>query len=82
MAGIIEHNELIRGSGIWFEPNVYDAQERYVGPYIYKDGDSIITTYDYSNAEYNYFQYEFYTNAVESQGEAVLTDPYYGETSD
>ena len=82
LAGIIEQNELISGSGIWFEPNVYDAQERYVGPYIYKDGDSIITTYDYSNAEYNYFQYEFYTNAVESQGEAVFTDPYYDETSD
>lgn len=79
---IIFTNELVSGSGIWFEPNVYDPAQTYMGPYAYKDGEAAVITYDYSNEEYNYFQYEFYTNAVNSSGEAVFTDPYYDETSD
>ncbi len=75
-------DELVSGSGIWFEPNVYDPSETYIGPYAYKDGGDAVITYDYSNEEYNYFQYEFYTNAKNSSGEAVFTDPYYDETSD
>ena len=34
---IANSNNIILGSGIWFEPNVFDANEEYVGPYVYKD---------------------------------------------
>lgn len=77
---IIYTNDLAMGSGIWFEPYQFDKAQKYVGPYIYKDGEQPAVTYDYSNAEYDYFSYEWYQNAVKSQGEPVFTDPYYDET--
>lgn len=77
---IIPDNDMVLGSGIWFEPYVYDAEQEYVGPYIYKDGDAILTTYDYSNADYDYFSQEYYTLAKNST-EPVITDPYYDATS-
>lgn len=79
---IIWDSNLVMGSGIWFEPRVYDASKEYVGPYWYKDGDSTVLTYDYSDASYNYFDQEYYTLAKESGGEAVITDPYYDPTLD
>lgn len=77
---MIQTNDIVLGSGLWFEPYVYDPEQKYVGPYIYKDGNSIVTTYDYSNEEYDYFNEEYYTNAM-SASDAVITDPYYDETS-
>lgn len=80
LAEIIADNDMILGSGLWFEPYVYDETQYYVGPYIYKDGSSITTTYDYSNADYNYFAQEYYTNSKRSST-PVITDPYYDATS-
>lgn len=80
LANSIPENSIVMGSGIWFEPYVYDSKEEYMGPYVYKDGENIVTTYDYSNADYNYFQQEYYTMSVSAQ-EAQFTDPYYDETS-
>ncbi len=81
LANIIQTNDIVLGSGLWFEPYVYDPEEEYVGPYVYKDGGSIQVTYDYSNAEYDYFSQEYYTNAMNSDV-AVITDPYYDPTTD
>lgn len=78
---MIMQNDLVLGSGIWFEPYVYDKNEKYMGPYVYKDGGKAVVTYDYSNAEYDYFQYEWYTGAIKSSV-PVFTDPYYDETLD
>ncbi|MEY8352345.1 cache domain-containing protein [Lachnospiraceae bacterium 54-53] len=61
---IIEGNELILGSGIWFEPNAYDIQKKYVGPYWYKEGDKTDLTYEYSNEEYDYFNQDYYKLAA------------------
>ena len=72
-------NDLILGSGIWFEPFVYDTAEKYVGPYVYKDGTKNVVTYDYSNAEYDYHNQEYYTIAKASK-EAIITEPYYDAT--
>ncbi len=80
LATIIQDNDMVLGSGIWFEPYVYDTGERYVGPYIFKDGDKISTTYDYSNADYDYFSQEYYTLA-KGGTEPVITDPYFDATS-
>lgn len=75
-------NDMALGSGIWFEPYTYDSQQQYVGPYVYKEGSSTIVTYDYSTPEYNYFSYEWYNAAKNSNGKAVFTDPYYDKTMD
>ncbi|WMC91295.1 methyl-accepting chemotaxis protein [Kineothrix sp. MB12-C1] len=80
LGDIIVSNNLAMGSGIWFEPYEYDAGEKYVGPYIYKDGDGIAVTYEYSNESYDYFSYEWYKNASASDGKAIFTQPYYDET--
>lgn len=77
---LIFKNDMVLGSGIWFEPYQYDENEEYMGPYIYKEGDAAVTTYDYSNAEYDYFSYEFYTNAANSDGMPAFTQPYYDPT--
>ena len=80
---IISDNSSILGSGIWFEPNVYDSSQKYEGPYWTKDtSGNIAVTYDYSNADYDYFNQEYYTNAkaMTAPG-AVITDPYYDQTS-
>lgn len=80
LAEIIMDNDMVLGSGIWFEPFVYDEKERYVGPYIYKEQGTVVTTYDYSNAEYDYFSQEYYTLA-KTATQPVITDPYYDATS-
>ncbi|WP_077610643.1 methyl-accepting chemotaxis protein [Clostridium sp. Marseille-P2415] len=79
---IISDNDLILGSGIWFEPNVYDSQEKYMGPYWYKEDGKIELTYDYSEASYDYFNQDYYKMAASGTGEAVITDPYYDSTLD
>jgi methyl-accepting chemotaxis protein len=32
LENVIKDNDLVLGSGIWFEPYVYDSNEKYVGP--------------------------------------------------
>lgn len=81
LTNVITQKDIVSGSGIWFAPYAYDSNEKYVGPYVYKDGSSTVVTYDYSNAEYDYVSQEYYTIA-ESSTEPVITDPYYDPTSD
>ncbi len=79
---VVSDNDMLMGAGIWFEPNVYDANEKYVGPYWYKEGGQIVETMEYSNASYDYFNQEYYQNAKKmSTIDAVITNPYYDETS-
>lgn len=80
LGATIYENDIVSGSGIWFEPNVYDKNEKYVGPYVYKDGDKAVTTYDYSNEEYDYFQYDWYKNAMNGTKKPVFSELYYDET--
>ena len=77
---MIATNDIVLGSGLWFEPYAYDPEQQYYGPYVYKDGNSTVTTWDYSNAEYDYFVQEYYTNAMGSDS-AMITDPYYDPSS-
>ena len=82
LANIIKENDMVLGSGLWFEPNVFDPDEKYVGPYVTKDGNNTKVTMEYSNSSYDYFNQEYYTNAKNAEkGQAVVTDPYYDETS-
>ena len=78
----IQSDELYSGSGIWFEPNTFDANQRFVGPYWYRNGGQITETNEYSNESYNYFNQEYYKNAKALGKEgAIITDPYYDTTS-
>ncbi len=89
LTSIVTQNDNILGSGLWFEPNVYDKAQTYYGPYWYKemteDGSwtgQILMVWDYSNAEYDYFNQEYYLNAKnQTDNSAVITDPYYDPSS-
>ncbi len=80
LANIVQSNDTVLGSGLWFEPFAYDASSEYVGPYVYKTGNGLSTTYDYSNADYNYFSQNYYALAKSSRS-TVITNPYYDPTS-
>ena len=79
---IINSNDMILGSGLWFEPNVYDASKKYCGPYWTKADGKVTLTREYETDEYDYLNQEYYTNAKAlKQGEAKITDPYYDASS-
>ena len=80
LGGIIQTNDMVMGSGLWFEPYVYNKNQEYVGPYIFKDGNEISKTNEYANADYDYFSQEYYTLA-KSAMKTVITNPYYDPTS-
>ncbi|SFH87804.1 methyl-accepting chemotaxis protein [Pseudobutyrivibrio sp. OR37] len=80
LENMIATNDIVLGSGLWFEPYAYDPEQQYYGPYVYKDGNAAVTTWEYSNAEYDYFNQEYYTNAMNSDS-PMITDPYYDPTS-
>lgn len=80
LTDMIAMNDIVLGSGLWFEPYAYDSEQEYYGPYVYKDGGSAVTTWEYSNASYDYFTQEYYTNAMSSDG-PMITDPYFDPTS-
>ena len=74
-------NEDTSGCGIWFEPYKFNPEQKYFGPYAYKDNDQVSLTMEYSNEEYNYFEYDWYNNAKNTKEVSAWTDPYYDETS-
>ncbi len=78
---LIPKDNFILGSGIWFEPYAYESSQKYVGSYVYKDGDELVTTDDYNGAAYDYFSQEYYLKVKDTKN-VIFTDPYYDETSD
>lgn len=72
----MQSSELIYGSGFWLEPYEYDQETEYYGPYLYKDGSQIKLTWEYSNEEYDYFQYDWYKIGYEADKELVWSEPF------
>ena len=70
----MEESPLIVGGGVWMEPNKYKENEKYFGPYIYRDNNSIEISWEYSNEEGNYFQYDWYKDGLGK--EPVWSEPY------
>lgn len=78
MQDIIADNDSAYGSGIWFEANLYNPQQEYVGPYVYKQGGTTVPTYDYSNGKLDYFNEDYYLLAKDApKGTASFTQPRY-----
>ena len=88
ITSIVTSNDMVLGAGLWFEPNVYDPEKKYCGPYWMKktdsngkwDGSALEASWDYSNESYDYFNQEYYINAKKSAS-ATITDPYYDSSS-
>lgn len=78
---IITANEPTLGAGIWYEPFAYAPDQKYFGPYVYKDGTSMVETLDYETPEYDYPTQTWYTMAKGVKESVVWSDPYFDETT-
>ncbi|WP_066051946.1 methyl-accepting chemotaxis protein [Robertmurraya korlensis] len=68
------------GLGIWLEPYQYHQDTEYFGPYVYRDGETILYTEDYENADYNYPELDWYVKGKEvGEGNIAWSPPYYDE---
>ncbi|MBV7273824.1 methyl-accepting chemotaxis protein [Clostridium sp. PL3] len=81
MAEDIGLNSDTMGAGVWFEPNKYDSSLKYFGPYVYKDSGKVVSTYEYSNEEYDYFKYDWYKVGINTKNVIEWSLPYYDEVS-
>jgi len=73
----IESDSLIIGAGFWFEPNAFQPDLKYYGPYKYKDDKGkIVMTWEYSNEEYDYFKYDWYKEGLATKEKIVWSSPY------
>lgn len=82
LSKIIYEEDFIYGGGIWFAPNAYDPEQRYVAPFVYKDGDTPKVTYDYSNKSYDYVNQTFYQKVAKGLSEVYFTTAFYDKTMD
>lgn len=80
MGRMILEEELIYGGGIWFAPNIYSSERRYVAPFVYKEADDVKLTYAYSNKEYDYVNQTFYQAVAKGKAEIFFSVPYYDKT--
>ncbi|MDO5517768.1 MAG: cache domain-containing protein, partial [Clostridium sp.] len=79
----IFQSKLVIGSGIWFEPYIYDKSQEFMGPYIVKENGKPVLTYEYSNSDYNYFGYDWYKEGKNNkERNAQFTKLYYDDVSD
>lgn len=57
----LTNDPLLFGIGVWFEPYVYNKEQKYYGPYMYRDNNQEnIFTWEYNTPEYNYFNWDWY----------------------
>jgi len=72
----LEADKIIVGGGFWLEPYEYSKEDKYYGPYLYRDGDNIELTWDYSNEETDYFQYDWYKDGFKYDKQVTWSEPY------
>lgn len=51
------------GGGVWFEPYVIDKTEKYYGPYVFRQNNSVTFTWELSSPEYDYLNQDWYNLA-------------------
>ncbi|CCO08937.1 methyl-accepting chemotaxis protein [Desulforamulus hydrothermalis] len=72
----ITEQAMALGAGFWFEPYAFDGRLKYFGPYIYKDNNQLVTTWEYSNEQYDYFQYDWYQKGLSAGHKIAWSEPY------
>ncbi|MBQ1855243.1 MAG: methyl-accepting chemotaxis protein, partial [Anaerovibrio sp.] len=77
MRNFIAADPVICGSGLWFAPNAYPGDDKWFGPYIFKDGNKLELTMDYSNEEYNYPQFAWYAESIKGADKVFWDEPAY-----
>ena len=78
MRSFVAADPIICGSGLWFAPNAYPGDEKWFGPYIFKDdSNKLELTMDYSNEEYNYPQFAWYVESIKGAEQVFWDEPAY-----
>ncbi|WP_375749705.1 ATP-binding protein [Vibrio sp. HN007] len=76
-------NDQSIGGGIWFEPYLFDESQKRYGPYIYKEADQLIFTWDLSTPEYNYHEHSWYKIAFDNDKlhdhTSYWSEPYFDD---
>lgn len=73
----IATDDRIIGGGFWLEPFQYSKDQKYYGPFLYRGTDNIVLTWPYAKEDDEYFQYDWYKNAFQSDKTTVIwSEPY------
>lgn len=73
----VEINKDTLGIGAFYEPSAYQDNIHYFGPYAYQDKDKVVYTDEYSTAEYNYPNQDWYQGGKKSTQPVSWVSPYY-----
>lgn len=76
---VVEDNDFVVASGIWFEPYVFNLEEKYIGPLARKDNNTVYISTPYSEEDTNYTKQQFYSIA-QAATQTVLTEAIYDIT--
>lgn len=84
LTNFIKSNDGTLGTGVWYEPNRYQPNRTYFGPYVYRDGDTIIFTSEYEDPSYDFHNEEWYLQgkSIQDGDAAVWSDPYFDDAGD
>jgi len=69
-------DNMIVGGGYWMEPYEIDSQVKYYAPYVFKEGNELKVTWEYSTPEYDYFKYDWYKCVFQDQRKIIWSEPY------
>lgn len=75
------------GGGIWYEPFAMYPDRKYFGPYVYRDKEKVVGTWDLSTPEYDYHNKPWYRMAIPADGppkqagasRVFWTEPYFDD---
>ena len=80
ITSLVQSDEAIFGSGLWFAPNAY-PECKWFGPYYSKENGKVTMTMDYSTEEYNYPQFAWYKAGMQGGKEVFWDEPAYDDVS-
>lgn len=65
---LFQDNSFVYGWGFWFEPYQYNADSKYFGPYVIRQGQNgkPQLTWIYNTPAYDYFSWEWYQKPLKS----------------
>ncbi len=77
------------GGGLWYEPYVLFDKKKYYGPYVYREKDKVVFTWDLSTPTYDYHNQRWYLLGIPKEWDRSLkrplriywTDPYFDEAA-
>jgi len=73
---LIKSNDETFGGGVFYEPNKYNVNQKFFGPYVFKDSGNLVYTDDYSKDDANYDKESWYTIGKNTKASVVWSDVY------